>query len=49
MTHVQSREPFKTLIWETMGTLLELKDEGKIRAIGVSNCSRRFPHWSKDF
>ena len=28
-----------TPIAETMGTLLELKQEGKIRAIGVSNCS----------
>ena len=40
MTHVQSREPFKTPIGETMGTLMELKDEGKIRASGVSSCSR---------
>lgn len=40
MTHEQAVEPLKTPISETMGTLLELKKEGKIRAIGVSNCSR---------
>jgi aryl-alcohol dehydrogenase-like predicted oxidoreductase len=28
-----------TPIAETMGTLVELKREGKIRAIGVSNCT----------
>lgn len=37
MTHWQSVEPFFIPISETMDTLLELKKEGKIRAIGVSN------------
>jgi len=36
-THWQAVEPFKTPIAETMGCLLDLKREGKIRAIGVSN------------
>ncbi|MGI6031133.1 MAG: aldo/keto reductase [Eubacteriales bacterium] len=37
ITHWQSMEPFKTPISETMEALLELKQEGKIRAIGISN------------
>lgn len=36
-THWQAIEPEKTPIAETMGCLMELKREGKIRAIGVSN------------
>lgn len=36
-THWQAIEPDKTPIAETMGCLMELKREGKIRAIGVSN------------
>ncbi len=36
LTHWQDAT---TPIQETMGTLLDLKKEGKIRAIGVSNCS----------
>jgi methylglyoxal reductase len=38
-THWQAIEPEKTSISETMGCLMELKNEGKIRAIGVSNAS----------
>lgn len=37
ITHWQAVEPFKTPIAETMEALLELKQAGKIRAIGVSN------------
>jgi methylglyoxal reductase len=37
ITHWQSVEPLKTPISETMEALLELKAEGKIRAIGISN------------
>jgi methylglyoxal reductase len=37
ITHWQSVEPYKTPISETMEALLELKKEGKIRAIGISN------------
>lgn len=37
ITHWQSVEPFKVPISETMEALLELKKEGKIRAIGISN------------
>ena len=36
-THWQSVEPYFTPISETMGELCKLKQEGKIRAIGVSN------------
>lgn len=36
-THWQAIEPEKTPITETMGCLMELKREGKIRTIGVSN------------
>jgi methylglyoxal reductase len=36
-THWQAIEPEKTPIAETMGCLMELKREGKIRSIGVSN------------
>ena len=39
MVHHQARPPFNTPISETMGALMDLKKEGKIRAIGVSNCS----------
>lgn len=37
ITHWQAVEPCKTPISETMEALLELKQAGKIRAIGVSN------------
>lgn len=40
ITHHQAREPFLVPVEETMDTLLELKKQGKIRAIGISNCSR---------
>ena len=36
-THWPSMEPDKTPISETMACLMKLKDQGKIRAIGVSN------------
>ena len=36
-THWQAMEPDKTPIAETMGCLLKLKEEGKIRSIAVSN------------
>ena len=36
-THWQAVEPFKTPIADTMACLLELKQQGKIRAIGASN------------
>ena len=36
-THWPAVEPFKTPIAETMGLLMDLKREGKIRAIGASN------------
>lgn len=39
MTHAQALPPLDTPIEETMDTLKELKKAGKIRAIGVSNCS----------
>ncbi len=38
-THWPSVEPDKTPIQETLGCLLDLKTQGKIRAIGVSNVS----------
>ncbi len=38
-THWPSVEPDKTPIEETMAALLKLKDAGKIRMIGVCNCS----------
>ena len=38
-THAQAVEPFKTPIDDTMACLMDLRQEGKIRAIGVSNCS----------
>ena len=37
ITHWQSIPPFAVPIAETMGALCELKAEGKIRAIGISN------------
>lgn len=37
ITHWQSVEPAFTPIAETMGTLLDMKKEGKLRAIGASN------------
>lgn len=37
ITHWQSVPPAYTPIEETMGTLMELKKEGKIRSIGASN------------
>ena len=37
MTHWQSVEPFFTPIGETMEVLNQLKEEGKIRAIGAAN------------
>ncbi len=39
ITHHQAREPFLVPVEETMDTLLELKKQGKIRAIGIFNCS----------
>ncbi|MCI8268436.1 MAG: aldo/keto reductase [Lachnospiraceae bacterium] len=39
ITHHQAREPFLVPKEETMDALLELKKAGKIRAIGVSNCT----------
>ncbi len=39
MVHQQARPPFDTPIAETMGALMDLKKQGKIRAIGVCNCS----------
>ena len=39
ITHWQSVEPAFTPIAETMGTLLDMKREGKLRAIGASNIS----------
>ncbi len=38
-THAQALEPFKTPIADTMSCLMDLRQEGKILAIGVSNCS----------
>ncbi|MEI6521432.1 MAG: aldo/keto reductase [bacterium] len=38
-THWQAIEPEKTAIEDTMASLVKLKDAGKIRAIGVSNCT----------
>ncbi|MEO1770574.1 methylglyoxal reductase [Enterococcus sp. 665A] len=39
MTHWQAVEPYYTPISEVMSTLTELKQQGKIRAIGVANAS----------
>lgn len=39
VTHQQAREPFLTPVSETMQALEELKKEGTIRAIGISNCN----------
>lgn len=39
MVHHQARPPFDTPISETMGALTDLKKQGKIRAIGISNCT----------
>lgn len=39
VTHHQAREPFLTPVSETFGALEELKKEGTIRAIGISNCN----------
>lgn len=36
-THWQAVEPLKTPIEDTMACLMQMRDEGKIRAIGVSN------------
>jgi methylglyoxal reductase len=38
-THWQAAEPLKTPIADTMACLTALRDEGKIRAIGVSNAT----------
>jgi methylglyoxal reductase len=38
-THWQAAEPLKTPIADTMACLMALRDEGKIRAIGVSNAT----------
>lgn len=38
-THWPAMEPLKTPISESMACLMDLKDQGKIRAIGVSNVS----------
>lgn len=37
ITHWQSAEPYFTPVEETMGELMRMKQEGKIRAIGASN------------
>ena len=37
-THNPAMEPFLTPIQDTIDTLIELRDEGKILAIGASNC-----------
>lgn len=39
ITHHQAREPFLVPVEETMDALTELKNQGKIRAIGISNCT----------
>ena len=39
VTHHQAREPFLTPVSETFGALEELKKEGTIRAVGISNCN----------
>lgn len=39
ITHHQSRAPFLVPVLETMDALSELKRQGKIRAVGISNCS----------
>ncbi len=39
MTHWQAVEPYYTPISEVMATLGELKEQGKIRAIGVANAT----------
>lgn len=38
-THAQALEPCKTAIEDTMACLMELRQQGKIREIGVSNCT----------
>jgi methylglyoxal reductase len=38
-THWQSVEPAKTPVEDTMACLMQMRDEGKIRAIGASNIS----------
>lgn len=45
-THNPAMEPFLTPIEETIATLLDLKKEGKIRAIGASNCE---PHHIRSY
>ena len=40
MTHWQAVEPYFTPIAETMEVLNQLKDEGKIRAIGAANVTK---------
>ena len=35
--HVPAREPLKTPVEDSMAMLMQLKDEGKIRAIGICN------------
>ena len=40
VTHWQTVEPFLVPIEETVSALLELKKEGKIRAIGISNITK---------
>jgi len=39
LTHWQSVEPYRASVEETMRALTDLKKEGKIRAIGISNVS----------
>lgn len=41
ITHHQAREPFLVPVSETMDALMELKRQGKIRAVGISNCSEK--------
>lgn len=40
VTHHQARAPFLFPVSETMDALQELKKQGKIRAIGISNCTK---------
>ncbi|CAH1208120.1 NADH-specific methylglyoxal reductase [Paenibacillus plantiphilus] len=45
-THNPAMPPFNTPIEETIGTLMDLKKEGKIVTIGASNCD---PHHIKSY
>lgn len=45
-THNPAKPPFMTPIEETVDALMDLKKQGKIRAIGVSNCQ---PHHIRSY